>query len=158
MKKNSLLVIILVSVLLGLDLLIKYLVSSYLTKVNIIDNFFSLTYVLNDGAAFSLFASRTYILIFIALICLLFIIYELKNNLDDRVLSVGYSLALAGLLGNFIDRLIDGYVIDYLSFKIFGYNYPIFNFADMLIVIGVIIVVIKEILKERGRKNEVRSK
>ena len=158
MKKNSLLVIILVSVLLGLDLLIKYLVSSYLTKVNIIDNFFSLTYVLNDGAAFSLFASRTYILIFIALICLLFIIYELKNNLDDRVLSVGYSLALAGLLGNFIDRLIDGYVIDYLSFKIFGYNYPIFNFSDMLIVIGVIIVVIKEILKERGRKNEVRSK
>ena len=158
MKKNSLLVIILVSVLLGLDLLIKYLVSSYLTKVNIIDNFFSLTYVLNDGAAFSLFASRTYILIFIALICLLFIIYELKNNLDDRVLSVGYSLALAGLLGNFIDRLIDGYVIDYLSFKIFGYNYPVFNFADMLIVIGVIIVVIKEILKERGRKNEVRSK
>ena len=152
MKKNSLLVIILVSVLLGLDLLIKYLVSSYLTKVNIIDNFFSLTYVLNDGAAFSLFASRTYILIFIALICLLFIIYELKNNLDDRVLSVGYSLALAGLLGNFIDRLIDGYVIDYLSFKIFGYNYPIFNFADMLIVVGIIIVVIKEILKERGKK------
>ncbi len=158
MKKNSLLVIILVSVLLGLDLLIKYLVSSYLTSVNIIDNFFSLTYVLNDGAAFSLFASRTYILILIALICLLFIVYELKNNLDDRVLSVGYSLVLAGLLGNFIDRLIDGYVVDYLSFKMFGYNYPIFNFADMLIVIGVIIVVIKEILKERGRKNEVRSK
>lgn len=158
MKKNSLLVIILVSVLLGLDLLIKYLVSSYLTSVNIIDNFFSLTYVLNDGAAFSLFASRTYILILIALICLLFIVYELKNNLDDRVLSVGYSLVLAGLLGNFIDRLIDGYVVDYLSFRIFSFNYPVFNLADILIVLGIIIVIIKEILKERGRKNEVRSK
>ncbi len=157
-KRNCLLVIILVSVLLGLDLFIKYLVSSYLTSINIIDNFFSLTYVLNDGAAFSLFASRTYILILIALMCLLFIIYELKNNLDDRVLSVGYSLVLAGLLGNFIDRLLDGYIVDYLSFKIFGYNYPIFNFADMLIVLGVITVVIKEIFKERGRKNEVRSK
>lgn len=158
MKKNSLLVIILVSVLLGLDLLIKYLVSSYLTSVNIIDNFFSLTYVLNDGAAFSLFASRTYILILIALICLLFIVYELKNNLYDRVLSVGYSLVLAGLLGNFIDRLIDGYVVDYLSFRIFSFNYPVFNLADILIVLGIIIVIIKEILKERGRKNEVRSK
>ena len=157
-KSNVILVIILVSVLLGLDLSLKYLVSSYLNTVNIIDNFFSLTYVLNDGAAFSLFASKTYLLILIALICLFFIIYELKNNLDDRVLSIGYSLVLAGLLGNFIDRLIDGYIIDYLSFKILGYSYPIFNLADILIVVGIVIVIIKEILKERGKKDEVRSK
>ena len=157
-KSNIILVVILVSVLLGLDLLLKYLVSTYLTTVNIIDNFFSLTYVLNDGAAFSLFASRTYLLILIAIICLFFIIYELKNNLDDRMLSIGYSLALAGLLGNFLDRLMDGYIIDYLSFKIFTYNFPIFNFADILIVVGIIIVIIKEILKERGKKYEVRSK
>ena len=157
-KSNIILSIVLVIVLLGIDLLLKYLVSTYLTTVNIIDNFFSLTYVLNDGAAFSLFASRTYLLILIAIICLFFIIYELKNNLDDRVLSIGYSLVLAGLLGNFLDRLIDGYIIDYLSFKILGYNYPIFNFADILIVVGIVIVIIKEILKERGKKYEVRSK
>ena len=157
-KSNIILSIVLVIVLLGIDLLLKYLVSTYLTTVNIIDNFFSLTYVLNDGAAFSLFASRTYLLILIAIICLFFIFYELKNNLDDRVLSIGYSLVLAGLLGNFLDRLIDGYIIDYLSFKILGYNYPIFNFADILIVVGIIIVIIKEILKERGKKDEVRSK
>lgn len=157
-KSNIILVVILVIVLLGLDLLLKYLVSTYLTTVNIINNFFSLTYVLNDGAAFSLFASRTYLLILIALICLFFILYELKNNLDDRVLSIGYSLVLAGLLGNFLDRLMDGYIIDYLSFKIFTYNFPIFNFADILIVVGIIIVIIKEILKERGKKYEVRSK
>ena len=157
-KSNIILSIVLVIVLLGIDLLLKYLVSTYLTTVNIIDNFFSLTYVLNDGAAVSLFASRIYLLILIAIICLFFIIYELKNNLDDRMLSIGYSLALAGLLGNFLDRLIDGYIIDYLSFKILGYNYPIFNFADILIVVGIIIVIIKEILKERGKKYEVRSK
>ena len=62
-KSNIILSIVLVIVLLGIDLLLKYLVSTYLTTVNIIDNFFSLTYVLNDGAAFSLFASRTYLLI-----------------------------------------------------------------------------------------------
>ena len=157
-KSNIILSIVLVIVLLGIDLLLKYLVSTYLTTVNIIDNFFSLTYVLNDGAAFSLFASRIYLLILIAIICLFFIIYELKNNLDDRVLSIGYSLVLAGLLGNFLDRLIDGYIIDYLSFKILGYNYPIFNFADILIVVGIVIVIIKEILKERGKRYEVRSK
>lgn len=157
-KSNIILSIVLVIVLLGIDLLLKYLVSTYLTTVNIIDNFFSLTYVLNDGAAFSLFASRIYLLILIAIICLFFIIYELKNNLDDRVLSIGYSLVLAGLLGNFLDRLIDGYIIDYLSFKIFTLNFPVFNLADILIVVGIIIVIIKEILKERGKKNEVRSK
>ena len=157
-KSNIILSIVLVIVLLGIDLLLKYLVSTYLTTVNIIDNFFSLTYVLNDGAAFSLFASRIYLLILIALICLFFIIYELKNNLDDRVLSIGYSLVLAGLLGNFLDRLIDGYIIDYLSFKIFTLNFPVFNLADILIVVGIIIVIIKEILKERGKKDDIRSK
>ena len=157
-KSNTLLVIILVSVLLGLDLLLKYLVSSYLTTVNIIDNFFTLTYVLNDGAAFSLFASKTYLLVLIALLCLFFIIYELKNNLDDRVLSIGYSLVIAGLLGNFIDRLIDGYIIDYFSFKILELNFPVFNLADILIVVGIVIVIIREILKERGKRYEVRSK
>ena len=157
-KSNIVLSIVLVIVLLGLDLLFKYLVSTYLKTVNIIDNFFSLTYVLNDGAAFSLFASRIYLLILIAIICLFFIIYELKNNLDDRVLSIGYSLVLAGLLGNFLDRLIDGYIIDYLSFKIFILNFPVFNLADILIVVGIIIVIIKEILKERGKKDDIRSK
>ena len=157
-KSNIILSGLLVSVLLGLDLLFKYLVSTYLTTVNIIDNFFSLTYVLNDGAAFSLFASRTYLLILIALLCLFFIIYELKSNLDDRILSIGYSLALAGLLGNFLDRLTDGYIIDYLAFKILNLNFPIFNFADILIVVGIIIVIIKEILNERGKRYEVRSK
>ena len=157
-KSNTLLVIILVSVLLGLDLLLKYLVSSYLTTVNIIDDFFSLTYVLNDGAAFSLFASKTYLLVLIALLCIFFIIYELKNNLDDRIISIGYSLVLAGLLGNFIDRLTDGYIIDYLSFKILELNFPVFNLADILIVVGIVIVIIREILKERGKRYEVRSK
>lgn len=157
-RNNILLVIILVSVFLSLDLLLKYLVSTYLTSITIIDNFFSLTYTLNDGAAFSILASKTYLLIFFSLLCLIFILYELKNNITDRILSIGYSLVLSGLLGNFIDRLIDGYVIDYLAFKIFGYNYPIFNLADTLIVVGIIIVLIKEILKERGKKYEIRSK
>ena len=159
MKKSRVIfIIILICLLVGFDLGIKYLVSSSLTNIIVLPNFFSLKYVLNDGAAFSLFASRTYFLIIISLVCLFFILYELIKNIDDRTLSIGYSLVLSGLLGNFIDRLVDDYIIDYLSFKIFGFNYPIFNSADILIVVGIVIVLIKEILKERGRKNEVRSK
>lgn len=143
MKKNN--IVILVTFLVIVDLVIKYLVKSYVDNIVIIKNFFSLKYVLNDGAAFSLFSNRTYLLIIIALVCLVFIIYELKNNFQDKVLALGYSLVLGGLLGNFIDRLVDGYIIDYLSFKIFNYNYPIFNLADILIVGGIFIVLIKEI-------------
>ena len=143
MKKIS--VIILVSSLFLLDILIKFLVSNYLTSVTVIDNFFSLTYVLNNGAAFSIMASQTFLIILITLLCLAFVVYELKKNLNDRVQSIAYSLILSGLLGNFVDRLIDGYVIDYLSFKIFNYNYPVFNLADILIVVGVFIILIKEI-------------
>ncbi len=152
MKKNN--IVILVTFLVIVDLVIKYLVKSYVDNIVIIKNFFSLKYVLNDGAAFSLFSNRTYLLIIIALVCLVFIIYELKNNFQDKVLALGYSLVLGGLLGNFIDRLVDGYIIDYLSFKIFNYNYPIFNLADILIVGGIFIVLIKEI---RGVYNENRS-
>lgn len=152
MKKNN--IVILVTFLVIVDLVIKYLVKSYVDNIVIIKNFFSLKYVLNDGAAFSLFSNRTYLLIIIALFCLVFIIYELKNNFQDKVLALGYSLVLGGLLGNFIDRLVDGYIIDYLSFKIFNYNYPIFNLADILIVGGIFIVLIKEI---RGVYNENRS-
>ena len=159
MKKSRIIfVIILVSVLLGIDLLLKYLVSTNLTSITVLPDFFSLKYVLNDGVAFSLFASKSYLLIIISIICLFFILYELKNNLSDKILSIGYSLVLAGLLGNFLDRLTDGYIIDYLAFKILNLNFPIFNFADILIVVGIIIVIIKEILNERGKRYEVRSK
>ena len=143
MKKRN--IIILVSILLGLDLLLKYLVSSYLTTINVINNFFSLTYVLNNGAAFSLLASRTFIIILITLLCLSFVLYELKKNYNDKTQAIAYSFILSGLLGNFIDRLIDGYVIDYLAFKIFNFNYPVFNLADVLIVLGVIIILVKEL-------------
>lgn len=159
MKKSRIIFIsILILLLVGLDLGIKYLVSTSLTNITILPSFFSLKYVLNNGAAFSLLASRTYFLIIISIVCLFFILYELIKNINDKTFSIGYSLVLSGLLGNFIDRLIDGYIIDYLAFKIFGFNYPIFNLADILIVVGIIIVLIKEILKERGKKDEVRSK
>ena len=67
-------------------------------------------------------------------------------------------MLFAGIIGNFIDRLVNGFVIDYLNFYIFGYDYPVFNIADIFIVLGIILMIIDVIRgevyahKERKRK------
>lgn len=153
MKKHN--VVLLIISLVIIDLIIKYIVSSYLTNTVIIKDFFSLIYVENKGASFSILANRSYLIILISVICLIFIIHEIKNNLANKIKTIAYSLILSGLLGNLINRLVNGYVIDYLSFKIFGYNYPVFNVADILIVVGTFIIIIKEF---RGDKLEICNK
>jgi len=143
MKKKLILFIIL-GVL--LDQVIKIIIANTFDlnqSINIIDNFFRLTYVHNYGAAFSILSGNRIFLIIVTIISLLLIYFLLikKNNLN-KLETVIYSLLIAGILGNFIDRIIYGYVIDYLDFNIFGYNFPIFNIADTLIVISVIILLI----------------
>ena len=85
---------------------------------------------------------------------MIFIIYKYlnKENLKNNE-QFAYGMIIGGILGNFFDRLIYGYVIDFLDFKIFSYNYPIFNFADSFIVIGIIILIIIEIRKDKNERN-----
>ena len=128
----------------GLDLIIKYLVSNYVTDIVIIKNFFSLTYVLNEGIAFSILDGYGYLIIIITAIILLYLLSMMKRSLTDKVATFGYTLLISGLLGNFIDRLLDFKVVDYLSFKIFNYNFPVFNLADILIVLGAFLIIFKE--------------
>ena len=59
-------------------------------------------------------------------------------------------MLLAGIIGNLIDRIIYGYVIDFLDFTIFNYNYPIFNIADTFIVIGILILIILSFKENKG--------
>lgn len=108
----------------------------------VIKNFFSLTLVHNTGAAFNIFTGNTILLITIGIICVLAISIYVKNLaiLTDFDIFV-YSLLLGGTLGNLVDRIVHGYVIDYLSFNFFGYQFPIFNFADMCIVVSIILLI-----------------
>ena len=76
--------------------------------------------------------------------------YIKKNNIQNKLELVSISLIIGGSLGNLMDRVIRGYVIDFLDFKIFNYNFPIFNLADTFIVIGVILLLLKEIRKENN--------
>ena len=68
------------------------------------------------------------------------------------------SMLYGGIIGNFIDRIIYGYVIDYLEFIIINYNYPIFNFADICIVISVIGIVIKSIWEDVCKSSKLKKK
>ena len=125
-------------------------------QIEIINNFFNITLLKNTGAAFSMFTSSTWFLILIS-IAILFLIYFffIRNNNLKKSESILYGFLIGGILGNLIDRIFYGYVIDYLDFNIFGYNYPVFNLADSCIVMSVILLVIMSI---KGDKNEVSSK
>lgn len=110
--------------------------------IEVIKNFFYLTLCHNEGAAWGLF-SNTKVVILIGTIIALIVIYHFiycfkKNNRNN----LAFGLLLGGLSGNLIDRLLFGYVRDFLDFYILGYDYPVFNIADICIVLGVFFLII----------------
>ena len=92
----------------------------------------------------------------VAILVIVALFIFLKNNLKKiNILDkICVSLILGGSLGNLLDRIIYGYVIDFLDFNILGYNYPIFNFADSFIVVGTIILLINSIRNDVNVKNK----
>ena len=127
------------------DQLSKILVSIFLglgEELILISHFFSFHFVENYGAAWSILSGRVDFLI-IASIVALFIIYRYMNNFQsNKRNNLAFGFILGGIFGNLIDRIFLGYVRDFLSFKIFTYNYPVFNLADSFIVVGVILLMI----------------
>ena len=141
MKKKSLLIAIIVFLF---DILIKYIVDKtifYGTLKSIIPKFFYLTKVYNDGAAWSTFEGARILLIVIAIISLVFLIIYQKSFKESKRNLLAFGLVYGGLLGNLCDRIRFGYVIDYLKFYIGGYEYPVFNLADVALVIGFILII-----------------
>ncbi len=125
-----------------IDQFLKTMISGALELnrvVEMIPNFFYITHVHNEGAAWSMLEGNTVLLILIAIGALVGIyfsfIYQQKINHGEMLI---YSLLIGGIIGNLLDRILFGYVIDYLGFIIFGYYFPIFNFADTAIVISII--------------------
>ncbi len=134
-----------------LDQASKYSVINYLNKdIEVINNFFYLIYTKNNGAAFSILTGKRLFLIIITLLIIGSLIYYIiKNEISSKIEILAFSLIIGGSLGNLIDRITRGYVVDFISVKIFGYHFPIFNIADTLICIGVFILLIIQFRKER---------
>lgn len=153
MKKKSL---IIATIIIVIDQLIKILIDNLLsTSIVIIPNFFSLQKVYNTGAAWSILSNSTGILIIIAIIAFLLLLkYQNKFKINFRN-TLAFGLIYGGLIGNLIDRIVYGHVIDYLRFVLFNYDFPIFNLADSAIVIGFILLILAII---KGEENENSSK
>lgn len=143
-----------------IDQIIKMVVTSNMSlnsTILVIPNFFSITYVKNDGAAWSILSGNTIFLILISIVALLIIIMYVFKNSDIKTFEfMNYSILIGGILGNLFDRIKFGSVIDYLDFKIFNYNFPIFNFADMCIVVSIFLLLIYFINSEaKNARNNI---
>ena len=87
------------------------------------------------------------------IIIFFFIKYILDNKNGNKLYNVCYAMILGGAFGNLFDRVFFGYVIDFLDFNIFGYDYPIFNLADTFIVCGIIIILVGGIRDECNKRH-----
>ena len=140
-----------------LDQLIKLIVTANMNlhdEISIIPNFFSLYYIKNTGAAFSIFGNKTLFLIIISLICLIVLknyIKKLKSVTNLSIISLG--LMTGGIIGNLFDRILYKSVIDYLSFNFFGYSFPIFNLADIGITVGAALLILDLIIEDKKKKS-----
>ena len=150
MQKKKLIYIVTLIVL-ALDYLIKFLLAN--KNFVVIKNFLSLNYTKNYGAAWSILNNQRWLLVIVSLvflICLFKYSFKFKDNLRNKI---AFGLVYGGLIGNLLDRIIFGYVRDFISLQFGSYYYPIFNIADIAIVIGIILILIAIIKEDNHAKN-----
>lgn len=146
MRKN---ILFLSTGLVLVDQIIKLIItkSMYLYQsIKVIPNFLYITYVENDGAAFSILSGGRWFFVIIGVIAL---VLMFKFIYDDSKVSkfdtISYSLVTSGIVGNLIDRIYLGKVIDYIDVRVL--DFPIFNFADICIVIGTFMIIYILVIK-----------
>lgn len=143
-------------IILILDQVTKFVIASSMRigdSFEVIPGFLNITSHRNNGAAWGILSGKMSFFFIITLIILIvlvvFYIKEAKNNL---FMQIALSLLFAGALGNFIDRLLHGEVVDFIDTYIFGYNFPIFNVADSSLTIGVILIIITLVIDVKKGK------
>ena len=154
--KNKKLIYTIALITVLLDQVIKYIVMNNMAlhqEIKLIPNFFSLYYLKNTGAAFSILGNKTILLILVSIFCLIIIknsIKKLKRTNTLNIISLG--IMTGGIIGNLFDRVLYKSVIDYLSFNIFNYSFPVFNLADIGITVGAILLIIDLMIEEKEKK------
>ena len=115
--------------------------------------FFNLVLVYNKGAAFSFLADsggwQRYFFTLVGLAAAIFIIYLMRKHPDQKRFCGSLALILGGAIGNVIDRLVYGHVIDFLDFHVAGSHWPAFNIADSAICVGAVLFIIDELFRAK---------
>lgn len=140
----------------------KYLIASKLElyeQIPVIGDFFLITSSRNRGAAFGILQDQLWFFIVVTLIVVGGIVWYLRKVSKEgrKLLPTALALVLGGAIGNFIDRLVMGEVVDFLQFNFGNYTFPIFNIADSCIVIGVGLIILDTLLEGRREKIQTTS-
>ena len=150
---------LLTAAIIFIDQIAKIAIRTILTEgqsIKVISDFFSLTYVRNDGAAFSSFRGQQLLLVAVSTaVVAVALIFLWKNRKKDKLLCSGLAMVAGGGAGNLIDRAVFGSVTDMFSFSIFP---PVFNVADIGVVIGCSLIIVYSIVSERREKDKKRAK
>ena len=130
--------------LIALDQATKFWAYNYLQPVGsiVITDFFRLTYLENRGAAFGIMYGATFFLVSVTIGVLVFLFFyyrKIPSGKPHTYLKIALILFTGGAVGNLIDRIFQGFVVDFFHVIIFGYHFPVFNMADIFIVVGAII-------------------
>ena len=145
-KNSELFLIPLLAALVVADQLAKWAARNYLTSpVPVIRNFFHLTFVMNSGLAFGFLQGTNDIFVWLYIVVLGLIIFCYDKFPKNRFSRVMLFFIIAGIIGNFIDRIVFGYVVDFIDFRI----WPVFNVADIYLTVGIVGMIGKELFKKK---------
>jgi signal peptidase II len=140
----------------------KYLIATRLEiaeQIPVIKDFFIITSHRNRGAAFGILEGQQWFFIVITVIVVAGIVWYLnKARKTRKLLPTALSLVLGGAVGNFLDRILNGEVVDFLMFNFGSYTFPIFNVADSCIVVGVALIILDTLLDVKGEQEVTEVK
>jgi signal peptidase II len=145
-------------VILILDQFTKTLILGYykLGDATYVTSFFNIVRAHNTGAAFSFLADaagwQRWFFTVIGVAAALFIVWMLRSHAGQKLFSFAMALILGGAVGNVVDRMMHGYVVDFLDFHLAGRHFPAFNIADSAITIGAICLILDELRRVRRGK------
>ncbi|WP_323702654.1 signal peptidase II [Mammaliicoccus sp. Dog046] len=143
-------------ILIIFDQLTKFLIVKSLEvgeSVKVINHIIYITSHRNQGAAWGILQGKMWLFYIVTIVVLVILIVFFKNEGYGKPLTqLGLSLLIAGSIGNFIDRLFRGEVVDFVDTYIFGYNFPIFNVADASLTIGVIVLILVILFESKEEK------
>lgn len=154
MKKRSIIWLIIAAAITGADQLVKWLISSTadigetIASMPLVD----IMYVQNRGAAFSLLSGKVSFLTVISIVfCIAAVVYWIKKKPTHPVMQASITLMFAGALGNAIDRLVYGFVVDFI--RVTFIDFPVFNIADIAITVGAALLIVYEIWFDKEGKH-----